>query len=259
MKRIAAIMGLVSSSIMIQAQTAPDFSFTDVNGIEHNLYASLAEGKTVVLDFFFVDCAPCQYYTPAMEELYSAWGAGLADVEFWAFSDVDENDYIQSFLAEYNVNYTACGIEGGSAGVIDLFSGSFVMTGYPTYSVVCPDKTINWDIWPVSDNVSEIGAQIAECGATGVVTYDGPDQEILTGLIYPNPAQDEINIPVNAKTSGNFTVVITSLSGEIVKSFSGNTSSKQIQITIDNLQSGIYIVSIKGEGNYFAQQKIIKV
>ena len=49
------------------AQQAPDFTFTDINGDTHNLSSALADGKVILLDFFFVNCGPCISLAPEIE------------------------------------------------------------------------------------------------------------------------------------------------------------------------------------------------
>jgi hypothetical protein len=55
MKHIFFITVFTFLFLQVSAQTAPDFTMTDTEGQTWNLYEQLALGKTVVLDFFFVD------------------------------------------------------------------------------------------------------------------------------------------------------------------------------------------------------------
>ena len=54
---------------IVYGQEARDFTITDTKGESWNLYNELAKGRTVVLDFFFADCTPCQKLTPALARL----------------------------------------------------------------------------------------------------------------------------------------------------------------------------------------------
>lgn len=258
MSKCTSVFTGILLSFSVQAQTAPDITFYDIHGQEHNLYETLDEGKTVLLDFFFVDCVPCQEWTPTIEELYAEWGGGYADVVFWAFSDVDDNAYIQTFADAFGIEYTLAGLEGGAFDVIAAYAGLFPFLGYPTYSVICPDRSITWDIWPLSEGATEINDAIADCGATGVITADdGPDQEILIGCIYPNPASDEVFVPVTSSNARSVTIRILSPDGKIVRETQADTELQNIRI--DDLQSGMYFVHITSGGTVVAIEKFLKL
>ena len=67
-KRIIALLLILHSSII--AQNAPNLELTDLNGVTHNLYDYLDEGKSVLLDFFIVNCTPCQEGAGYLDAFY---------------------------------------------------------------------------------------------------------------------------------------------------------------------------------------------
>lgn len=61
--------------------------------------------------------------------------------------------------------------------------------------------------------------------------------------IYPNPAEDKINIELKKETKGN--VVITNQLGQVVKEM--NIDGKELTIDIEDLTSGIYFINVSNQ------------
>ena len=61
--------------------------------------------------------------------------------------------------------------------------------------------------------------------------------------IYPNPAEDKINIELKNETKGN--IVITNQLGQVVKEM--NIDGKELTIDIEDLTSGIYFINVSNQ------------
>ncbi|RME97533.1 MAG: T9SS C-terminal target domain-containing protein [Bacteroidetes bacterium] len=81
MKKIFTLLAMCSLVWGVQAQLpsgtiAPDFTTTDLDGNEFNLYDKLDEGYTVILDFSATWCGPCWAYAQAghLDRVWEEYG-----------------------------------------------------------------------------------------------------------------------------------------------------------------------------------------
>ena len=132
MKNFAYIILIITAFSNAQVQNyevgdvVDDFTVTDINGVEHNLYTYLGEGKYVYLDFFFDTCAPCELTTLIFNEFYDKYGCGMGDVICISMNNgTDTNAEVEAFQNEFGGPFNhapAISAEGG-AGAVDANLG----------------------------------------------------------------------------------------------------------------------------------------
>lgn len=110
--------------------TMCDFTVTDVNGVSHKFSDILKEKKALVLNFWFVNCGPCQMEFPYMNEAYEAY---KSDLEILAINPVGDSEAdIKAFAEEFGLSFPV------AAGDI-AWESAFALQGYPTTVVI--DRT----------------------------------------------------------------------------------------------------------------------
>jgi hypothetical protein len=151
MKHIYALFAalLVSSATFAQLPSgaaAPDWTATDLDGVEHNLYSMLDSGYTVVIDFSATWCGPCWNYhnTGALETLWEEHGP-------------DGDNTVRVFFIEGDDTTTQADLEGtGGATQGDWISGTgypiidnggdifddYFGAYFPTIYTICPNKLV---------------------------------------------------------------------------------------------------------------------
>lgn len=233
-----------------QGQKAIDFTFTDLQGMERNLFTELNKGNTVVLDFFFVDCKPCQRLTPGMVNLNNENVAQSKKVIVFGISDRDINTKLKGFEDDFKVSYSSAGIEGGGDTITDLYKGQFNFQGWPTYAVICPNRKVYWNLERDSSFV-EVRSALDSCQLK--INSISPVSANMIE-VYPNPAEDWISI--NTVNLTNYSIRVISLEGkQLLHQRAFMTESK---VDVKSLKSGMYIVQIEGNGLIYRSKIIIK-
>jgi len=242
MKKFFTLALLFSASLTF-AQTAPDFTYTDTDGNSHSLHETLAEGKVVLLDFFFVDCPPCNQWAPEIEAIIEDYQG--TTLEIWAISDRDANSYINSSIfASSHTNHFVGGSEGQGNEAVGTFASNFTFSGFPTYAVVCADQSITWDIWPLTAGVQEIRQHLTpECGVTDLTSGVASISALSAARVTPNPISDFANLEFALSQNTEITINVVNALGQVVKTVDAQdytSGSHTVAIDANELANGIY-------------------
>jgi thiol-disulfide isomerase/thioredoxin len=255
---IAAGLSLSASAQLTNfavGDVAPDFTVTDVHGGVHSLYAETAQGKYVVLDFFFTTCPPCQQTTPIFNELHEKYGCNNGDLFTISLDTGDDNAEVLAFEATYGGTHSPAPAVSGTQGGGNAVNSTYGPSAYPTYVLIGPDnRFINIDVWPVSSVASFEGAFPAGSGITpqscAVAVTPAQVAAIPVG-ISPNPAMGSTKVSLNFPTDGNANLEVFDLAGARVTSVNLGLvkSGAQVQtLDISQLSAGAYLVKVSQEG-----------
>lgn len=147
------IFTLKSYAQLPDGSTAPDFTFTDMNGNSQNLYTYLNAGKVVVLDVSATWCGPCWNYhqTNALKNFYNQYGPPGTNqaMVLWVEGDGNTNNACMTNSSGCTggtqgnwvsgTPYPMCNPPSGSA--LSSFLSGYQIAYYPTMYLICPDKT----------------------------------------------------------------------------------------------------------------------
>ncbi len=110
----------------------PNFSMNDLTGNEVQL--STFKGKYVLLDFWFVGCAPCQRGVPYKKKLNAGFGDCL---DIISINPINEVEAIAKYKAKENLPWAITMMDKNDRMISDLN-----VNGYPTYYLLDPEGKI---------------------------------------------------------------------------------------------------------------------
>ena len=149
-----AFSAMESKAQLADGSTAPNFTFTDMNGNSQDLYTYLNAGKVVVIDVSATWCGPCWNYhnTGALENFYNQYGPPGTNVAMviWidgdgATTNADMNGTGGNTQGNWvsGTPYPMCNPPSGAA--LTAFNGAsgFDINYFPTCYLVPPyDQTL---------------------------------------------------------------------------------------------------------------------
>lgn len=107
------------------------------------------------------------------------------------------------------------------------------------------------------DGTAAISATIGEDPVNS--TYD-PNSEIASMDIFPNPVNETLNLQINSRITGDYTVRILDLMGKVVTTTAISLQNgEQINnIPVNHLSTGMYVVQLSGAKHLAAVQMLKK-
>ena len=104
-----------------------DFTIVDTDGVEHTLSEILKEKKAVVLNFWFIECQPCNLEFPFLQEAYELY---KKDVEVLALNPVNTDEAaIAAFKEQLGLTFPVAMVDEAWADLMRV-------TAYPTTIVI---------------------------------------------------------------------------------------------------------------------------
>ena len=221
------LLFLVLIQGVLFAQTAPNLIITDLEGNTHNLYSYLDDGKTVILDFFTVNCTSCQDGAPHLDDFWDDYGADGTDQLRVISLEVSNssNQLVSETAEEWGIGNPVVNLPEAPAAY-----SSFI-NAYPTYIIICPDKSMSSLLdfnypetilaWEQNINTCDFGSdftdvnlfanEIVHCqntiqanlvvGNTGTTAVTGLNIDVFVDSIYHSTLSWNHILPLNTNTN----------------------------------------------------------
>ena len=220
----------------------------------------MAEGKTVVLNFFTSSCSPCETATPILNEAWVNLGSGNDDFEALGFTvGADDDDSVILGLG-WGADYPTFSYTDRNEYFWSIFDFQFGNGGIPLFVMICPNagnpafSSVSWSNVGAGIAAAEIESETTVCLTTS--TTDVAAQYDVN--IYPNPVSERTNIEFNMPTAANVKVTILNALGQqvSVKNVGFTTAGLHTEtIDLHRQTAGIYQVLIQF-GDKVASRKI---
>ncbi len=212
-----AILGLFPSNAKAQLapySQAPNFTITDLQGVDHTLYDYLDQGYTVYLDLYAVWCGPCWNYhqTHQLENLWTQAGPGGTDKVIVMGVEADASTAVGGI--------TTPGVDGSlgdwTQGISyimandDNIAALYNLAYYPTIYMISPNRLVyevgQQDTQDLIDAGSEswVLGPITQADDAAALVYQGDDLSLCGDLNTQVMIQ---NHGTNALTSATIEVV----------------------------------------------------
>jgi hypothetical protein len=265
-----ALVAFTGSSIA--QHTVSNINVQTVEGKTFDLYTELGKGRTVLLDFWWIECFNCVIWSEDVDQLYLDYNNNAEELFVLGLNikengdPTNHNTGIDNFKMSKGFTYPDAGFEnnsGGGSSIIRAYYWSDInpiiqSNGFAQTVVIFPDMNnaadseVKWFKYgalqnPSGQNYQEIKDMLISEGsrqtweaasATGIEE----DSRLKSIMVFPNPAENYINV-VTPDLSEDFIVEIHDMTGRLVKSSNIINSGTNV-ISTSDLNTGIYSLSI---------------
>jgi thiol-disulfide isomerase/thioredoxin len=124
---VIVVLSVLLFSSVVHAGSAPDFTFTDIDGNTHSLSSFL--GSVVILEFFEIECPYCANEIGMLKTVYNTFGSGLVIISA-SITDVDTNDKLQQYRYNNSIPWIVTGAVPG------LWYGLYTAPSVPALFII---------------------------------------------------------------------------------------------------------------------------
>ena len=194
-----------------------DFTLTDINGNEFNLYEVLDDGKTVILDLFAVWCGPCWSFAEAgtLEALQEEYPDDVVCVAVEADSSTPENTIFGggNSVGDWTTIIDYLMMDDPSGDVAE----DYALAYYPTIYKICPDRMVT-----EVGQLSSVNAFMGEVNQCSSAEYS-KDAKILSyggSTVYCGGELEDASVKIQNYSVGATLTncdILTKVNGEVVE------------------------------------------
>ena len=214
------------------SEIIPDFTGTDIDGNEINLYSILDAGQAVFINFFLYGDPYSEQPMADVLEAYRLYGCNQHDVFFMEITPNGHDDDCRIWVDQFGVEYPTISRDGGG----NTIAQAIPVGLYPTLMLIRPDHTIAVrDIYPptleyIIDAFESESYMQYEC-EDGI---EEAENQLFT--LFPNPANESLTL----KGENLGTVRVYNVLGQKVDEFEANDTETNINTT--RYEDGVYVV-----------------
>lgn len=246
MKKIYSLIISLILGISSMAQQAPDFTLTDVSGTTYNLYQQLNQGKTVVLDFFGVQCGTCQTDIAYLENIWQSYGGPNGNLIIWGIESLgypteDVNDFVNSSGGTY---------PRFALGTNQELLSLYQVTATPSYFVVCSNGMVK----PVT--VENISGLVDAC-TTLNMAQKVPVSDRLIAVQF---SQNLVNLSYETAAYGEVSFELYDVLGNKIQTKKVNAAKgyHSLSIATSMLRPGFYILRMMRGKELIMAKRLMK-
>lgn len=226
-----------------------------VRGTESgNLSSSLVTGDSVIVSGGILDYSGLMEIeeSPVTIELLNS-GNTLPDPQEIIISEIGE-DYESELIVLRSVSISETGSFAAGSYTLSDETGSITLritsTGHPLIGTDIPTEAFDLVAY-VGENSS--GYYVLTRTADDLTLLESTTLGIVAkeqlGLIYPNPATDQVTIQLPEDIRSAYTVSVYSMRGSLVKSVANRSS-----LSVSGIQPGVYLLVVSAsQGSYYSR------